>query len=66
MEVKYTNTISVEDYNHLRKSVGWAELEGKQAQIGINNSAYSRFGFEIRPNEKVGAGMTQYIYYDKV
>ncbi len=142
MEVIYADTISAEDYNHLRKSVGWAELEGKQAQIGINNSAflvaaivddetvgvtrvvsdggyisiivdvivlpsfqgkgigktmmqkamdyikssmsegqfvfvnlmaakgkesfYSRFGFEIRPNEKVGAGMTQYIYYDKI
>ena len=26
-------------------------------------SFYSQFGFEARPNEKVGAGMTQYIYH---
>ena len=26
-------------------------------------SFYAPFGFEARPNEKVGAGMTQYIYY---
>ena len=26
-------------------------------------SFYSQFGFETRPNEKVGAGMTQYIYH---
>ncbi len=138
MEVKYLDSITVEDYNYLRKSVAWAELESKQALKGINNSAflisavvdnktvgvtrvvsdggyiaiivdvivlpdfqgngigkammqkameyikstisegqfvfvnlmaakdkepfYSQFGFEARPNEKVGAGMTQYIY----
>ncbi len=138
MEVKYVNSITVEDYNYLRKSVAWAELESKQALKGINNSAflisavvdnktvgvtrvvsdggyiaiivdvivlpdfqgngigktmmqkameyikstiskgqfvfvnlmaakdkepfYSQFGFEARPNEKVGAGMTQYVY----
>ena len=142
MDLKYTNQISVEDYNCLRKSVEWAELESKQALTGINNSAflvsavdaendktvgvarmvgdggyiavivdvivlpeyqgngigktmmqkimtfirdnlvegqlvfvnlmaakdresfYAQFGFEVRPNEKVGAGMTQYIYYN--
>ena len=26
-------------------------------------SFYSQFGFEVRPNEKVGAGMTQLVYY---
>jgi len=141
MDIKYANQISVEDYNYLRKSVEWAELESKQALTGINNSAflvsaidvendktvgvarlvsdggyiaviadvivspeyqgngigktmmrkimtfirgnleegqfafvnlmaakdresfYAQFGFETRPNEKVGAGMTQYIYH---
>ena len=139
MDANYVNSITVKDYNYLRKSVGWPELESKQAQIGINNSAfiisavvdsktvgvtrvvgdggyiavivdvivlpdfqgngigktmmqksmeyikstvgegqfvfvnlmaakdresfYSQFGFEVRPNEKVGAGMTQYIYH---
>jgi len=139
MDIKYTNKISVTDYNHLRKSVEWAELEKQQALIGITNSAfiisavvdnktvgvtrvvsdggyiaiivdvivlpdfqgngigrammqkamdyikstisdgqfvlvnimaaknkehfYSQFGFDARPNEKVGAGMTQFVYY---
>jgi len=139
MNVKYVNQISVEEYNYLRKSVGWAEVEKNQAQTGLNNSAfvisalvddktvggarvvsdggyiaiivdvivlpeyqgnrigktmiqkvmeyiknnisegqfvfvnlmsakdresfYVQFGFEVRPNEKVGAGMTQLIYY---
>lgn len=27
-------------------------------------SFYAPFGFEARPNEKVGAGMTQYIYHE--
>ena len=40
MDVKYTNQISVEDYNYLRKSVQWAELENKQALTGLNNSAF--------------------------
>ena len=139
MDIKYVNQISVEDYNFLRKSVGWPELESKQALTGINNSIflisatvndktvgmarvvgdgghiviivdvivlpeyqgndigkimmqrimefikgnikeeqfvfvnlmaakdresfYTQFGFEVRPNERVGAGMTQYIYH---
>ncbi|MCL1965430.1 MAG: GNAT family N-acetyltransferase [Firmicutes bacterium] len=140
MNVTYTNEISVKDYNYLRKSVGWLELEKTQAQTGINNSAfviaahlggktvgvtrvvsdggyiaiivdvivlpryqgkgigktmmqramefiksgikegqfvfvnlmaakdrepfYAQFGFEARPNDQVGAGMTQYIHYE--
>jgi GNAT superfamily N-acetyltransferase len=38
--IQYVNTISAVDYNHLRKSVGWNEVAKKQAQTGINNSAY--------------------------
>jgi predicted GNAT family N-acyltransferase len=139
MKAEYNNKISVEDYNYLRKSVGWVELESAQALTGIDNSAfiisavvdnktvgvtrvvsdggyiaiivdvivlpdfqgngigktmmekamgyiksninegqfvfvnlmaakgkesfYSQFGFDARPNEKFGAGMTQHIYY---
>lgn len=138
MDVKYVNKITADDYNHLRRSVGWAELDKQQALNGIANSAfivsaivdgktvgvtrvvgdggyiaiivdvivlpdfqgngigktmvrgamdhikstvsngqfvlvnvmasknkesfYSQFGFEARPNEKVGAGMTQWVY----
>lgn len=138
MNIKYTNQMSVQEYNHLRKAVGWSEIEENQALTGIQNSAflisatfenktvgfsrvvsdggyiviiadvivlpeyqgngigktmmkkvmeyinsnlktgqsvfvnlmaakgresfYSQFGFESRPNEKFGAGMTQWIY----
>lgn len=137
MEITYSNLISVKEYNYLRKSVGWDEIDEEQALTGIKNSAflisaivnnktvglsrvvsdggyiaiivdvmvlpeyqgngigktmiqkvmnhindslkegqcvfvnlmaaknresfYSQFGFEARPNEKAGAGMTQYI-----
>lgn len=40
LQIKYGNTISVDDYNYLRKSVGWNEISAKQAQTGINNSTY--------------------------
>jgi predicted N-acetyltransferase YhbS len=138
IQIDYRSNISVTDYNMLRKSVGWNEIEKTQAQIGINNSAYlvaayydnksigltrvisdggygvfivdvivlpefqgkgvgkammemtmnsiknslkegycayvnlmsakgresfySKFGFEARPNENVGAGMTQWLH----
>ena len=139
MDVQYVNHLSVEDYNYLRKSAQWSEVEGKQAAIGIHHSAfliaavvngktvgmarvvsdggyiaiivdvvvlpdyqgkgigkammqkimdylngtlekgqfvfvnlmaaknkepfYASFGFEVRPNDNVGAGMTQYLHY---
>ena len=37
-DVKYTNQISVKDYNYLRKSAQWEELENEQALTGLNNS----------------------------
>ena len=137
MNINYVNEISVEDYNYIRKSVGWNPIEEKQAITGLKNSMfltvamndtkvvgmarvvgdggyiiiivdvivlpeyqgngigktmmlkvmehingslkadqgvfvnlmsakgresfYSQFGFEIRPNDKVGCGMTQWI-----
>lgn len=39
-KINYAHTISVADYNFLRKAVGWNEIPENQAQIGINNSAY--------------------------
>lgn len=46
MAIEYRDTLSVEAYNHLRKSAGWTEVESKQAQIGIRNSAYIIAAYE--------------------
>ena len=35
MSIIYTNTISVEDYNALRTSAGWSEINPEQAQAGL-------------------------------
>ena len=40
MIIDYKHDISVEDYNLLRKSVGWTKVDNTQAQAGINNSLY--------------------------
>jgi GNAT superfamily N-acetyltransferase len=40
MNVEYSNAISVDDYQYLRKSVGWREINRKQAQTGLNNSMF--------------------------
>ena len=40
MNISYTNTISVEDYNFLRVSAGWGKIQAEQAQAGINGSAF--------------------------
>ena len=40
MIIDYKHDISVEDYNLLRKSVGWTKVDDNQAQAGINNSSY--------------------------
>ena len=39
-EIQYKHSITVEEYENLRKSVGWRPIERAQAQIGINNSRY--------------------------
>ena len=141
MNIKYGNRISVEEFNFLRKTVGWGEIEKNLAKKTIENalfiitavidekiigltrvsgdagytifitdvivlpeyqgrgigkalmteamkyikeqfleegqgvsvnlmsakgreSFYKQFGFEERPNEKVGAGMAQWINYE--
>lgn len=40
MNIKYTNTISVEDYNSLRMSAGWSIIKNDQAEAGFKGSAY--------------------------
>lgn len=40
MVIDYKYDISVEDYNVLRKAVGWNEIDIDQAQVGIRNSIH--------------------------
>jgi GNAT superfamily N-acetyltransferase len=40
MNITYTNTISVEDYNILRQSAGWGDVNFEQAQAGLNGSTF--------------------------
>lgn len=39
-KITYTNNISVEAYNGLRKSVDWIQLAEKRAAIALGNSFY--------------------------
>ena len=38
--IKFKNTINVEDYLCLRKAVGWPQLNERQAETGLRNSAF--------------------------
>ncbi len=40
MEITYVNSITVEDYNYLRKSVGWYEVPAHKVKRGLDNSTY--------------------------
>ena len=40
MNIIYTNKISVDDYNALRISAGWGEVNPEQAQAGFNGSTF--------------------------
>lgn len=40
MNSTYTNKITVEQYNGLRKSVGWTEIQQELAEKGLENSAF--------------------------
>ncbi|MDR0946523.1 MAG: GNAT family N-acetyltransferase [Ruminococcus sp.] len=39
MNITYRNTITVEDYNTLRKSAGWKPIHAEQAAAGLTGSA---------------------------
>ena len=39
MEIAYTNSISVKDYNMLRASAGWLTIHPEQAKTGLKGSA---------------------------
>jgi len=54
MNITYTNTISPEDYNMLRESVGWRGIKTEQAKRGL---AGTRYLAAARDGEKtVGMG----------
>lgn len=40
MDIKYVNTISVKDYNDLRKSVDWIQITERRAQTALQNAFY--------------------------
>jgi GNAT superfamily N-acetyltransferase len=40
MNLSYANSITVEQYNSLRKSVGWNEIQSDLAERGLQNTAY--------------------------
>jgi GNAT superfamily N-acetyltransferase len=40
MDIKFENTISVEDFNYLRESVKWNAIEKKLALKGIENALF--------------------------
>ncbi|MDD2190429.1 MAG: GNAT family N-acetyltransferase [Eubacteriales bacterium] len=40
MNIQFKNTVTAEEYNKLRKEVGWHPLENHQAERGLNNSYY--------------------------
>lgn len=40
MKVKYVNALSIEDYNNLRKTVGWKEVSDRKAKIGLEKSTF--------------------------
>ena len=40
MNIVYTNTISVDDFNALRLSAGWSAIDPEQAQAGLSGSAF--------------------------
>lgn len=58
MQLIYKNSISVDDYLFLRKSVKWVELCREQAQQGLENSAYIISCYD---NDKV-VGITRIVW----
>ena len=40
MNLSYTNSITVEQYNGLRRAVGWSEVHPELAENGLKNSAF--------------------------
>jgi GNAT superfamily N-acetyltransferase len=57
MDITYTNKITVEQYNGLRRAVGWFEVQAEAAEKGLDNTA-----FLIVANDNAGpVGMARII-----
>lgn len=55
--INYKNEISVDDYNMLRLSVGWTEIEESQALTGLKNTRY----IVVAKLENKTVGMARWI-----
>ena len=40
MELYYDHSLTVDEYNDLRSSVGWREIPSRQTEIGLKNSLF--------------------------
>lgn len=40
IKIEYVNTLSIEDYNNLRKTVGWREVSDRKAKIGLEKAIF--------------------------
>ncbi|MDR1688514.1 MAG: GNAT family N-acetyltransferase [Clostridiales bacterium] len=40
VSIKYTNSVTCKEYNTLRQSVGWSEIESVLTKKGLKNSAF--------------------------
>ncbi len=56
-EIQFVHTVTENEYNFLRKSVGWPELPARQAHQSINNSVY----FVAAKHENKTIGMTRVV-----
>jgi hypothetical protein len=56
-DITYINEISVADYNMLRLSAGWTEIEESQALTGLQNTRY----LVVAKHENKTVGMVRWI-----
>ncbi len=65
MELTFTHTISIEDYNVLRQSVDFISIRPKRAKIALENSLYTLIALD--GNKPIGmarvVGDGGYVYF---
>ncbi len=64
-DITFTHTISINDYNHLRTSVGFISIRPKRARIALQNSLFTLVAMD--DNKPVGmarvVGDGGYVYF---